>query len=262
MIHFIPTFGSRKVATQTNAFIHQNSDEFWCIFKPLIPYLIGLTLFDVVITNTITPITIGALLNKYIYTCLAISWLRLTIKGKENFIAVNCLKPSKSELIFMATALGIFFIPIAISTIIPIISANTESFITSALIGLIASLLLTVLASYKFAFFFPSQAVGQGITLIQSFKMTKGYVEKTISTSIRSAFKLILKMAIFTLTIKGLELLLGHSKSENTLLNIAYDLIMSLTLSLYFLPFIIITGLSVLSHYYQEALEKKASTHD
>ncbi|MGH1397985.1 MAG: hypothetical protein ACRBCT_02095 [Alphaproteobacteria bacterium] len=262
MLHFIPTFGSRKVAQETNQFLRDNRATFWRIFLPLTPYIAALTTLDTLLTHFAMPegksFTYGKLASYYFIACLTISWLRINISGKENLTTANPLKPTKSELTFMATALGIFSLPILITTIMPFITANTSSIITSLLLGFMASFILSLIASYKFAFYFPALANGHDLTIPAAFKLTKGYVEKTISTTIRTAFKHLLKTLTFLATITIAKFILGHSKTENPLIPFLYDLITSLTLALYFIPLLIITALSVLSHYYQDARAKGA----
>lgn len=268
MLHFIPAFGSKKIANESADFIKENFATFLRVFKPLAPYIGGLVFLDALVNSQWMPegktVSIGGLAANYFLACLVISWHRVVILGKDHTVAVNPLKPTKNELIFMGTALLVFFIPMIIGVTFSFISDSADNFVTAALIGLIASLMISVLAYYKFAFFFPAKATGHKISFLQSMKMTKGYIEKIISTSIRAISRLVIKMIVFAgigiLAAKVLKVLIKQPALDPHIDTALYDFIFPLAFALYFLPLIIITGVTVLSHYYQCALNDKGMT--
>lgn len=270
MPHFIPGFGSKKIAKDTNEFIKDNFDVFLNIFKPLAPCIAGLFILDALVNFLWMPegktFSIGSLAANYFLVCLIISWHRVVILGKDKYTATNPFKPNKNELLFMGSALLVFFIPMIIRLALSFISQSSDSFVTTALLGLIASLIISMFTYYKFAFYFPSKATGDNISIIQSMKMTKGYIEKIISTSIRAISGIIVKMlgfaAIGIIAAKILKMFIKQPSIEAYITPILYNFVFPLAFALYFLPLLIITGVTVLSYYYQSALKDKGIARD
>ncbi|NCT40119.1 MAG: hypothetical protein GW778_00450 [Alphaproteobacteria bacterium] len=266
MIHFTPTLGIKDTAKNVNHFIKENMEVFWDVFKPLIPYIVALHLFDIVITNFFMPIdaksgeridfTLGGLIAGYFYTCLAITWHRVVIHGPDNFTPMNPFKPKKSELAFIGMGIALFAGIFVGGFIFGLLAAIINPFL---LILIIPFIFFATYAWLKCMFYFPSKATGNTITLKQSFEMTKGYMWKMYAAYIVAFIKLFLILIGLVIVMGMAVAALGFASAK---LGLNESLTMSVVqtmfvipLTVFFQPIFTIIWVTVLSNYYQYVLQ-------
>ena len=270
MIHFTPTLGIKDTARNVNTFIKDNMQVFWDIFKPYMPYIAGLYLVDLLVTEFLMPtnaetgetteFALGGLIAGYFYTCLAITWHRVVIHGADDYVAVNPFKPKKSELAFIgmgiALIIGFFLMSVLFGVAVAIISP----------VLIILMIPIMAIAWYfwmKCMFYFPSKATGNSITLKQSISMTKGYVWKLFAAYIVAALKLTLLVLLYAIggaMILGLLFIAVTSLPSplSSVLVVVLGLGYTLPLILFFQPIFAIIWVTVLSNYYQYVLQNGA----
>lgn len=268
MRHFVPTLGIKETSRNVQDFVREHKSVFWDIFKPLIPYIAGLILLDVVITILIgvnpetgeyTQLNIGSLLANYFFTCLVISWHRVVIHGPDQYVRMNPLKPQKSELAFIGMGILIFMAPMFFGFLFGFLGALVHPGIMFLLIPLVILLILIIL---KVVFYFPSKATGNSITLRQSFTMTDGYVWKMFAANILAALKLffiLIGFLIVAAVFLGIMAVVFAAVFPDFMHSIGFVLGFSMMLPVvfYFQPLFAIIAVTVLSNYYQHALQNK-----
>lgn len=198
------------------------------------------------------------LLMGYLFAVIAISWHRLILLGEEHYQPMKIFAPQKHEIEFLIT-LAI------ISAIIPF---SLQFLITSqvilnpgiTLLSLPISIFL-IYAYFKISFYFPGKAVNASIDLKTSFYLTKGYFWKMLGAYFFASWRISLLIfgIIMGLSLVLMPIILSFTSSEQNLSILA--LIQSLTFTpivLYFQPLLMVLGVSVLSNYYQHALQNKS----
>lgn len=271
MIHFTPTFGIKDTAKNANEFIKGNMDAFWTIFKPLAPYIVVLTIIDIVVTEFFMPTNsktgepyefpLGGLLAGYFYTCLAITWHRVVIHGSENYEPMKPFNPKKSELAFIGMGIALFLALFAGGFTIGLAGA----LINPAIMILILPFI--IMATYfwmKVMFYFPAKATGRHVTLKQSFSMTKGYIWKMIAASFLAYIKLFLIMLAYLIVgfsiIAALGFLIGSLGLSPAFAGSVLGIIFMIPLVVFFQPLFAVIWVTVLSNYYQYVMQNDTPT--
>lgn len=264
MTPFQPTSGIKDTAQNVKSFVAEHNDTLWDIFKPLAVFIAALTAIDVGImyflteanpeTGERTHFEIGGLISAYFFTCLVISWHRLVIHGPQRFEPMQHFQPQKNDWVFIGMGLLLGF-GISLLTVIIIVASAAISPIASAIIAIPAVIVATWLF-LRLSFYFPSKATGNTITFKQSFILTKGYVWKLIAASFLAAIKLWLIMLAY-LILGGILYGILVTTIQIAALQAALTLVYVLPIVLYFQPLLTVISITVLSNYYQHALQNK-----
>ncbi len=282
MRHYTPKIGIKETSNNVRGFVKNHMDIFWLIFKPLAPYIAVLYLLDVVATYflygpEISEIAgseeenkefgLGGLVASYFFTCLAISWHRVVIHGPDNFEPMNPFRPQKSDLAFIAMGIFLFLVPfIGVFTIVFVSSLIKFHGALWLIIPFIIGAIYFVLRA---SFYFPAKATGNSLTLKQALSMTKGYVWKFVAAYFLAALRITVAMILFifiTVLILGGGLALFKSLFDMNislpLIEFSFGYILALPIILYFQPVLTVIGVTVLSNFYQYALQNSGSSYD
>jgi hypothetical protein len=250
---FTPTLGIKDTSKNTRGFIKENKDIFLNVLKPLLPWIIGLHLFDLILTIAFEiEIGVGGLIASYFYTVLVITWHRVVIHGPDNYIAMNPYKPKRHELIFIGMGILLGVVPIIIGVLVG------ATFIISAALAVIL-ILAVIIASlyfgYKFSFYFPAKAVDNSITFKQSYRLTTGYYWKFMGSLFLTPLRVFLILIAYMIV--GIPLLIFLSTTVEALNPSILGFLFSVPIFSYFTPLLYVYGVTVLSNYYQYALQNK-----
>ena len=279
MTPYRATAGIGESAKNARTFVREHKGIFWDIFKPLIPYIAVLTLIDVAIAyyqisqnpdselaGSITP---GGLIAYYFFSALIISWHRVVLDGVDRFQPMNPLKPESRDWAFIGMGILVGIIVLLVPLIIGVISGVIAGLTgMSFLMILIApAVLFSVYLTFKFLFYFPSKATGNNLSLKQSYHLTKGYVWKIIGSSILASWRVYLAMIGYMIlaftSLAFLGIAAGVSGADvgnmSTAGFIAGALVM-LPVTFYFQPILTVLGVTVLSNFYQHALQNRPTT--
>jgi len=269
MRRFEPTLGIKDTTKNVNAFIKEHMPVFWDIIKPLAPFIISLYIIDIIITNFFMPtdtktgekieFPLGSIIAGYFYACIAITWHRVVIHGADNFIAMNPFKPKKSELTFIGMGIALF---IGIPLIGFILVVATTFFAPAAMVLIIAIVAFAIITLMRIMFYFPSKATGGSITLKKSRSMmTAGYFCKLYTSYIFAIIKTLLifiGFIILIFTISTILLLLASKLGPNIIIvQSLLESILIIPAIIYFQPLFTIIWVTILSNYYQHALQNK-----
>ena len=195
MYKYTPSLPAGETGRNTRQYIKDHHDVFLRVLKPLIPFFVGAALLDVVLNTIFGPETlhiptdgtepepqvsspVGGIITAYFTAALVISWHRMVIHGPDEFIAMNPLKPQKSEIKFMLVGLAIGVLGVAAWVIITMVAV----FIMPALAIVVFLVLipLFVFLAYRIWFYFPALATNAPISFQEAFRISKGYVWKLI----------------------------------------------------------------------------------
>ena len=255
---FNTTLGIKDTAQNVKDFISTNHDLFLSLWKPLIPYVFGLTVLDIIVTSFFmdddSEFSLGGIIASYFMVALVISWHRVVIHGPDNFTAMNPFKPQKHELVFMGVGvlLGLMFFIFGV--ISGLLGALMGTYVLVPL--LIVAMIGSFYIMYKLSFYFPAKAVNSAITFKQSFDLTKGYCWKMVLATLLAALKIILLMILYiviaSLVLGGLASFLSGPIAESIL-----TILLVTPIVLYVQPMVTLIGVTVLSNYYQHALQHK-----
>lgn len=272
MRHFEPTLGINDTSRNVRDFVKEHTPIFWDIFKPLIPYIAILYLIDLGLslalgvdpeTGEQREVNIGSMIAGYFYSCLIISWHRVVIHGPDRYEPMDPLRPQKSDWAFIGMGILLFLVPFIVGAVIGV-SAGLAG-MPVLLFLLIPLILGSVYIGFKIIFYFPSKATGNNVTLQESFAMTTGYIWKLIGANFLAALKTFLFMVLYIIlgivvlgiigaTIGGAGLL-EQAQFIFSIMGVIY----ALPIAFYFQPLLTIIGVTVLSNYYQHALQNKGA---
>jgi hypothetical protein len=260
---YTPTLGARETGKNTREFVKDNNQTLWTIAKPLIPWIVGFYLLDTIITIFFFPeskngFQLFSIFAGFLFTVLVITWHRVVIHGPDNYTPMNMFKPKRHEWAFigMGILLGILFF---IATLLSGITMSINIALGSIL------LIITVLGAmylwFRFCFYFPAKAVDNSITLKQSFKMTNGYFWKVMGATFFGFWRIVLiMMTIIFASTFFIEFLTGDT--DNAMLTHGFTLLTNIPLLIYFYPITYTLGVTIVSNYYQHALQNKPDYND
>ena len=265
-------YDAKDVSANVKAFLTENKAIFWNVFRPLLPYIIGLHLLDIVLAAAgltfIQYLPIGHVLASYFMTALVITWHRVTLHGPDNFVPMNPFKPQKNELIFIGMGLVVFGLFPFLSAVLTFgIGGGLGAVLKMPVLSIVFLVLALGFFLWSlyyiclFLFYFPARALNTPITLKESAYLTRGYIWKILWGGFRTSFKILI--AVFLYTIVGAVLIgvfltvTGNAQTQNIVLNQIMTFVFELPLTVYFAPILSVIGVMVLSNYYQHALQNK-----
>lgn len=259
-----PTLGVRDTAKNTKEFMQANKDTLWRIVKSLAPWIAGFYIMDIIVSRLYYPdskngFVLGEILASYFFTAFVISWHRVAIHGPENAVMMNPFKPKKHELVFIGIGLLIGFTAIIGGALA---AATFLIHPAVAAISMILFIVTFVYIGYKICFYFPAKAVNAPITFRESFSLTTGYFWKMAGAYILSALRYILGIILYLICVAILgfttALLGGENFGEDPISAIILDTVLTLPIVLFFYPLFYAVGVTVLSNYYQHAIQNKS----
>jgi len=200
----------------------------------------------------------------YLFAVIAISWHRLVIFGHERYKPMQIFKPQKHEIHFMLlVGLTSFILPMIFGFFVT--SIMTLGSISIVL--MIAGLIFYIYLNYKICFLFPSRAVNADISIKDSFQLTKGYFWKFIGASFFACILTILAIILVFIisNIILMPIIAGLQPNGLTdMLELSF-LLQGATMFpmyIYFIPVLTVLIVTVLSNYYQHALQNKPPIED
>lgn len=264
MYRYKPVYEAKEAANNARTYLKDHKDTFWNILKPLIPYLVAATFLDVVISILLSTdekdfrSSMGSLICAYFVTALIISWHRLVIHGPEHFVPMNPFKPKKNEIKYLLVPIGLFVGFFIITMAIVFLG----SLLGPAVIG-ISVFLLVIAATFfslRIVFYFPALATDSPVTLAEAYKMTKGYVWKMFATGFLASWRMILVLMGYTflmiVLLGGVAVFMGITEQgQVNMVMHALGFLLSLPMILYFQNIMAVIGVTVLSNYYQYAIQ-------
>ncbi len=261
MEHFIPTSHAGETCTNVRRFVEKNNSEIWKIFKPLIPYIVGLYFFDAVISALFfsagdTGFFLGSTIASYFYICLLISWHRFVIKGPENYTPMNPLNPQNNEIGFIGVGLAIWLaIFLAMSATYSFV--ENMKIMDSFFLGLpliVIVFVVSIYAAYRFWFYFPAKAVDDPVTLMEAFGKSRGCLWQLIYASFLASLKIIVFMLLYIVVFFVIGVAISFMtgiKLDGFIMNFLFDL----PIHLYFQPVLVALGITAVSNYYLHVLQ-------
>ncbi len=262
MYRYEPSYEAGETGKNMRQYVKDHRTTFWTILKPLLPFIIGAGLLDVVLTDVFSTggkkieSPIGAIISAYFITALIISWHRVVIYGPDNFTPMNPFKPKKSELKYIFVGLGLGLAAGLLSVVTIAVAAILNSIVM--LIVLIILVPALIFVSLRICFYFPAMATDAPVSLKTAFGMTKGYIWKLFAAGLYASWRLMLVTIAYTiamvLTIGVFAMLAGTEALDNlTLTTFAY--VLSLPIVVYLQPLLTVIGITGLSNYYQHSLQ-------
>ena len=201
------------------------------------------------------------ILAGYVFAVIAISWHRLILLGPDQYKPMDILKPEKHEMEFV-------IVLTLISAIIPgivgyvamkqTLDMDPAAFIGFALLGLIFPYV-----TYKMSFYFPAKAVNASISFKDSFHLTFGYFWKFLWACVRANIRVIGVLIIYSFVagmVAGFMkafITPGMGQEEEFITQQMLQHLVNVPILLYFQPLLTVLTVSVLSNYYQYALQNK-----
>lgn len=259
MKHFTPTLPTSDTSKNVRQFVKTNIDVFWDIWKPLVPFVIVLNLLDMVVTalyfhDSDKEFGVGGFIGSYFTMALVITWHRVVLHGPDHYVPVNPWKPKKHELAFMLMPLVLMLGYFAVAGSIIGVSIYAKA---NALAGILVFIFIAVAmyGSLKILFYFPAKAINADITFKQSWHMTKGYIWKLTAAGFRASIRLFLIFIVYMLALVFIGGIIGSFLFPDA--NLPFYLFMYvgyLPSIVYFEPVLAIIGVTVLSNYYQWAI--------
>lgn len=285
ILYFQPTAGYKDTAKNVYTYVKDHLDVFWDIFKPLIPYIAICIFLDALITEYYmgvnpktgqkNPFFLFTIVAHYFNTCLIVSWHRVIIHGPDRYEPMKPFKPKKSELIFIgmgiAVLVGVLICSIIIGASTLFFAIISKSLGTSfgGLFPIIAGLFVFAFATWCFArasFYFPSKATGDTLSIGEAFKLTHGYAWRLIIVPLLSMWKVILASIIYlALGFVVLMVAIMITGGEDGLISaglgaVIAGFIYNAPIHFFFTPIMTIITITVLSNYYQYAVQNTHTT--
>lgn len=269
MERFEPSYPVIETGKNVRNFVKTNKSEFWKIFKPLFPFIVGLQLLDTLITGAFYPVEGtgffgGSILSAYLSLVLSLSWYRVVIHGVHNYIPMNPFKPQRHELPFISMGLviglGVFFlITIFDSILVTILDSRDGNYVLSFNVIhalACAALVIIIYFSYRISFYFPSKATDSDITLSKAYQLNYGYLLRLLSVIFLVYWRVFVQILIFYF----LWLILVETTTRLFPFCDEYpDLIFFIHLLPYFAyfgPLLTVLGATVFSNYYLYAVQE------
>ncbi len=201
------------------------------------------------------------ILFAYCFAVIAVSWHRLVLLGRDRYEPMKINAPQSHELNFV----GVW---VLIGTIVPFIFGYFGSI--NVVIILFSMTILPYLL-FKISFYFPAKALDSHLSFRDSFRLTKGYLLKSIFTSLRAFWRSVLLLF-------GVSILVGiisafvaagvfGTGSVDPFLKGAYNQVVNQAIQtvivvFVFQPLFTVLGVTILSNYYQHALRHKPDSSD
>ena len=160
-------------------------------------------------------------------------------------------------------AIGLTIAAVATGALVGAISA----LVNPALIGLAIPVLFIFLVymGCRLSFYFPAKATGNDLTLKQAFALSEGYVMRLIFAPIFASWKIMLMalayifVGFLVLTILGM---VAGSLIQSGAGAVVVQFLFAAPINLFFSPLLTIFGVTVLSNFYQYALQNPRKSGD
>jgi hypothetical protein len=273
ILHYQPSPDFKDTGRNVRYYVENHMDAFWDIFKPLMPYIAICIFLDLVITQHfmgINPDTdkpydfvLFSIISNYFLACLIISWHRVIIHGPDSYTAMNPLKPTKGELGFIGMAIGLTIAAFVAGGLVGAISA----LISPALFGIAALhlMIFLIFMGCRLSFYFPAKATGNDITLKQAFKLSEGYVLRLIFAPLFAMWKVLLMTLAYFFV--GFLIVIISGTAFGAYIQsgagaVVVQFLFAAPIHLFFSPLLTIIGVTVLSNFYQYALQNPPTNKD
>lgn len=273
ILHYQPTPNFKDTGRNVRQYLTEHMDAFWDIFKPLMPYIAICSFLDLVITEHFMPIheesgephgfMLFLIIANYFLFCLVISWHRVIIHGPDNYTPMSPFKPTRGEMVFIAMGLGLTIAALAIGAIVGFISALIGPFLLG--ISIFALFIVFIHIGCRLSFYFPAKATGNDITLKKAYALSEGYVLRLVFTPLLASWRLILLMLAYYIMGFLVLLVVGSifgSYIESGAGAVLAQFLYMLPVDLFFSPVLTVIGVTVLSNYYQYALQNPRKNSD
>ncbi len=264
MRHFTPVFPANEAAQNARNFVRENQDTFWTVLKPLLPYILALHALDAVIMGLFVSdpdnkMQIGGILVSYFTSMLMITWHRVVIHGADRYESANPFKPKRHELAFI-------FVPLLIGaamgfgSVISVFVLASVSKAVAITVGLFL-LAFSFIVAFRVVFYLPGKAVNADMTLRKSWTMSKGYIWKLVSSGFLATWRVILAYIAYLVAAAVIGGTIGSALfGTDGILFYLFFYILMLPLFAYFTPLLSVLGVTVLSNYYQWAINNPRPT--
>lgn len=267
ILNYQPTAGYRDTGRNARAFIDTHMDTFRYIFKPLAPFIAACLFLDIVITEHFMPAYpdseikhdfsgFSATIGNYFLACLVITWHRVIIHGPDRYTPVNPFKPTRSELVFMLAAIGLFVAVFLAAMAVTLIAGLLGPAIMG--ITLIALMFGAIFLFARCSFYFPAKATGNDLSMNQAFKLSEGYVLRLCFAPFYAMWRILLITIGYFALMMAIAFLV-HATLPDLMdipsISVVFQFLLTAPIYLYFSPLMTIAGVGVLSNFYQYALQ-------
>lgn len=301
-MRFTPTLLSQDTSRNVRDFVKDHHDYLMQLIKYIAPYLLIVTAVSTVVgylgaqvfaqemaekfqnitdsdpASFFLSLIFGALFNfwgmlgllfsfalAYLYACIGISWHRLVLLGAENYKPVNVLRPEKNDIQFFLLLITFNVVPIVV--VAPAL-VNANVFTMFLLVFGTCAMFYYL---YRVSFLFPAKAVNAKLSLKTSCALTKGYFWAFNMALLRAMIRIVAIIIIYAIiveTLVGFVFPVNTEEMDFTALfqpKFSTHILPSITylpISIYFQPLLTVFGVTVLSNYYQYALQHKPESSD
>jgi MFS family permease len=258
MKHFTPALAPGDAAKNAREFVKENKDIFWTIVKPVLPYIVGLSLLDAVISGLFFAdaergFQLGALVSGYFVAAIMIGWHRVVLAGPDRFTPMNVFKPQRHELAFIF-APGLLAFGYGIAAVLVIL---LSAFIAKPLAVLLAIVIVVfgIIGALRISFYLPGKAINADMTFKKSWHMSKGYIWKMFTAGFYASWRLALVCFGFTFVAVIIAGVLGGLVFGKT--GLGFYILMFIAMipiDIFFQPMFAVLGVTIVSNYYQWAI--------
>ncbi|AEP10610.1 putative membrane protein [Micavibrio aeruginosavorus ARL-13] len=269
-----PTYGIIETGRNVRAFTKGHQQEFWALLVPILPWIIGLDLVDV-LGNMMWPalkgkFVFGSLVAGYFCACFIIGWHRVLLHGPERAKPVDPFHPEKSDLAFIGMGWLLVVAGFALVVFSTVLGAALFSAVSlRPAVGLLtlAAILGVLYCGYRLCFYFPAKAVRSHMSFKESFDRTDGYVWRLLCTPFVGAWRLFLGCFAYSFAVGFIAGFIGHvigvQKGVPAPMGFQFFVgLLQLPMAFYFIPLFTAFGVGVLSNYYQYSLQNDPQRHE
>lgn len=257
---FTPLANASEAALAARNLVRDNKTFLWSLFKPMLPALLALDALSAAVqlgfaeSHTAAKVieALFQIIGFYFYGLLGYSWHRFVLIGRDAVTPPDFFKPTSDQWRF----LGYLALSAAASIVVMTVSAATGTVLlgkTGIIVGLLAGIVFSVWIGYKLCFLLPSAAVGDGMTIRQSFTHTRGVFWKLLGSGFLASWRVAVVSALCVGTFVGVMTLLIGSFEGSALVLAAAFLNVFGTLAImdvFFNPLLTVLGVTILSNYY------------
>jgi len=276
MYAYKPTIEIKETARNAKCFVDENSIGLWNIFYPLIPFIFGLYMLDIILAEWLLDKPKGVMFKKdvfgnyravsqtkkmgvgvnliafYFYFVFMVSWMRVSLKEVSQPI-MQPLKPRRIEIKLFVTLFLVGFV-FGIALIIgAMIVAQAGKL--AVLLYLCFAGVFFFYACVRLNFYFAAMSVGENITLSQAYALADGYVWKIIASSFLANLKLLGLMFVYIFFV---QICLGFAEKNifdaHTVHYLKF-LLSTMPVALYFTPLMYAHSTAVVANYYRYATQ-------
>jgi hypothetical protein len=264
MKHFTPALPARDAAKNAREFVKENKDIFQKIINPVIPYLLGLSLLDALVTGLYFPdsergFQLGAFISSYFIASIMINWHRVVIEGPDRWTPMDLFKPKKHELAFIfGPFLLAFGFGLGSALLIGLTAVVAAPL--AVLIGIVV-VCVGVVGAFRISFYLPGKAINADMTFKKSWTMSKGYIWKMLTAGFLATWRVALVATLYVFAAVIVAGIIGGILSGGTGLMLHFLIFVAMIpFDIFFQPLIAVLGVTVVSNYYQWAINnpKKA----